>query len=131
MSHLIQITPTGEIETLDYDGTAPSLPQLLQALSANDITVEILDAPAHNRGEHITVWADDEGLTNDGRLNFLASAYAGSALIGTVVISGFNAETGDTVGLTADQAAEVRHQITQTADLVDERLEVLARLAQL
>lgn len=131
MSHLIQITPTGEIETLDYDGTAPSLPQLLRALSTEGITVDLLTAPAHTRSEHLTIWADDEAMTNDGRLNFIASAYAGTPLLGTAVITGFNTETGDTVGLTADQAAEVRDQILRASERVSERFGVLARLAQL
>lgn len=131
MSHLIQITPTGEIETLDYDGTAPSLPQLLRALSTEGITVDYLTAPAHTRSEHLTIWADDEAMTNDGRLNFIASAYAGTPLLGTAVITGFNTETGDTVGLTADQAAEVRDQILRASERVSERFGVLARLAQL
>lgn len=131
MSHLIQITPTGEIETLDYDGTAPSLPQLLRALSTEGITVDYLTAPAHTRSEHLTIWADDEAITNDGRLNFIASAYAGTPLLGTAVITGFNTETGDTVGLTVDQAAEVRDQILRASERVSERFGVLARLAQL
>ena len=131
MSHLIQITTTGEIETLDYDGTAPSRPQLLRALSTEGITVDRLDAPGHTRSEHITVWTDDEAITNDGRLNFIASAYAGTPIIGTAAISGFNTETGDTVGLTADQAAEARDEVLRASDRVSERFGVLARLAQL
>lgn len=127
MSHLIQIAPTGEIETLDYDGTAPSRQQLLRALSSEGIAVDRLDAHGHTRNEHITVWADDEAIRNDGRVNFTACAYAVTALIGTIVISGFNPETGDTVGLTTDQAAEVRDQINEADEWISARFDVFLR----
>ncbi|MGP5306939.1 hypothetical protein [Brachybacterium alimentarium] len=129
MSHLIRIAPTGEIEALDYDGTAPSRPQLLRALSSEGIAIDRLDAQRHTRHHHLTVWADDEAIRNDGRVNVTASAYAVTALIGTIVISGFNPETGDTVGLTADQAAEVRDQIDEADERISARFDVFLRLA--
>ena len=129
MSHLIQITTTGEIATLDYDETAPSHPQLLRVLSTEGLAVDRLGAPGNTRREHITVWADSEANTNDGRLNFIASAYAGTPIIGTAAISGFNTEAG-AVGLTADQAAEVRDQTLKASDRASGRFGVLARLAQ-
>lgn len=128
MTHIIQITPTGDISTLDWDDTAEHLDQLLRALSTEDATVTILTAAPHSRGEDISVWADDEGIYNDGRLNFVASAYTGAPLIGTVVISGFDDRTGETLGLTAERTAAERNNIRAAADLIGHRLSVLASL---
>lgn len=128
MSHLIQITPTGEVTTLDWNDAEDSLRQLLRALSAEDVTVELLDAPSHARGEHITVWADDEGIANSGQLNVMASAYAGIPLVGTVVISGFDAETGDTAPLSPEEVAVERDHIVRATDQISARLSFLASL---
>lgn len=129
MSHLIQIAATGEIRTLDYDGTEPSAPQLLRALSTEGITVDYLDASARGRSKDITVWTDVEALTNSGKLNFTATAYAGTPLIGTVVLSGFNAGTGETVGLTSERAALERERIRKADELISARLGVLGSFA--
>ena len=129
MSHLIQITTAGELNTLDYDDTHDneSLPQLLDALSF-DREVTTLTAVPHNRGENITIWIDDEALLhNHPVLNFTASAYAGHTLVGTVVISGFNPATGDTVGLTPDQVDAQTSAILRTSERVSTRLKALVR----
>lgn len=128
MTHLIQITPAGELSTLDWNDEAEHLDQLLRALSTDDTTVTILTAAPHSRGEDISLWADDEGIYNDGRLNIVASAYAGGPLIGTVVISGFDDQTGETVGLTPERAAAERDSIRAAADLISQRLSILVGL---
>ena len=51
-------------------------------------------------------WVNDEGLYQPTfTVNLLASAFAGQRLVGPAVITRFDAETGETIGLTADNLA--------------------------
>ena len=54
------------------------------------------------------VWVNEDGLYQPTfSVNLLASGFAGQRLVGPAVITRFDAETGKTIGLTADNLANL------------------------
>lgn len=106
MTHLLKITADRHVETLAWSDDEDSLPQLYRALSTPTIAVDMAEPAPHGRGDHITVWADEDGYRHNAPLNLYASAYLNRPVLGTVVITAFNPRTGDTHGLTDEQLRE-------------------------
>lgn len=106
MTHLLQITADRHVETLAWSDDEDSLSQLYRALSTPTIAVDMAEPAPHGRGDHITVWADEDGYRHNAPLNLYASAYLNRPVLGTVVITAFNPRTGDTYGLTDEQLRE-------------------------
>lgn len=113
MSHLIQILTTTEMNTLPYDWNQASYPQILAALQAEDPAVDALEPVRHERGSHLTLWADEEGFLKDRPLNLAASAFAGKPVCGTAVITGFNPRAYDARGLAEDEVTETRSTVVR------------------
>lgn len=129
MSHLLKITADREVEAIQWNGHEDSLTQLYRALSTDAIAVDMIQPAPHSRGEHITLWADEDGMAHNARLNLYASAYAGTPLLGTVAISAFNSRTGDTTGLTEEQFREEEDYLIKAIARTVARLGALNPLA--
>lgn len=114
MSHLIQITPTGEITPIAWNESVDSRTQLLQALSTDEHPIALLATVSQKHGDHLTVWAADEG--SSGQVNFTASTYTVGPVIGTAVIAGNDPQTGRATGLSDEEYAIEEARLHQAED---------------
>ena len=133
MSCMITITADSMILLGAWDaGREPgeSLEALRKNLSDRERTVTaVATAPCPNYDGDATIWVDDEAALAHSPLNLAASAFCGAPIFGRALITGFDPETGDTVGLGVEQAiiiaglADRAHQVIRgrlTAGLATE-----------
>lgn len=106
MTHLLKITADRKVEAIAWNDEEDSLPQLYRALSTDSIAVDMVEPAPHGRGDHITVWADEDGWRHQAPANLYGTAYADQTLLGTIAITAWNPRTGETFGLTDDQLRE-------------------------
>lgn len=106
MSHLLKITADRKVETIAWNDEEDSLSQLYRALSTDSIAVDMVEPAPHDRGEHITVWADEDGWNHNSPANLYGTAYTGEPLRGTIAVTAWNPRTGETFGLTDEQLRE-------------------------
>lgn len=106
MTHLLKITADRKVEAIAWNDEEDSLAQLYRALSTDSVTVDMVEPAPHSRGDHITVWADEDGWSHAAPANLYGTAYVGRPLLGTIAITARKPRNGDTVGLTDDQLRE-------------------------
>lgn len=127
MSHLIQITPNGDINTLDWDSTIAPVDQICTALTTPHAPVEYVHFIGHSRGEDLNICRDDLGLDNNDQLNMAASAYTGVITVGNLVVLGRDPETGEEIGLDPGRAAAERDNIRAAAAIAIRNLRSITR----
>ena len=106
MTHLLKITADRKVEAIAWNDEEDSLPQLYRALSTDSTIVNMVEPAPHDRGAHITVWADEDGWSHNSPPNLYGTAYTGGLLRGTIAVTAWNPRTGETFGLTDEQLRE-------------------------
>ncbi|UQN31795.1 hypothetical protein [Brachybacterium kimchii] len=128
MTHLYKITAGRTVETVAWDENADAFTQIYAALSTDTIKVSTIERVPSEREDNIEMWADEDAEYHGAPLNFYASSYAGTPLLGTVALVTHKPYTSVFSGLTETQIREEEDRLIRAVTFHVARLGAVASL---